>query len=52
MAKPFRALPLKESIFAAEVKPHLVHEAVRAELNSRRAGTKAAKSRSMVAGGN
>jgi large subunit ribosomal protein L4 len=46
-----RDLPLDESVFAAEIKPHLVHEAVRAELNSRRAGTKAAKSRSMVAGG-
>src|SRR5262249_62326828 len=42
---------LEESVFAAEVKPHLVHEAVRAELNSRRAGTKASKSRGMVAGG-
>jgi large subunit ribosomal protein L4 len=42
---------LEESVFAAEVKPHLVHEAVRSELNSRRAGTKAAKSRGMVAGG-
>jgi large subunit ribosomal protein L4 len=42
---------LEESIFAAEIKPHLVHEAVRAELNSRRSGTKAGKSRGMVAGG-
>jgi large subunit ribosomal protein L4 len=48
---PARDLALDESVFAAEVKPHLVHEAVRAELNSRRAGTKAAKSRGMVAGG-
>ena len=42
---------LDDAVFAADVKPHLVHEAVRAELNSRRAGTKAAKSRGMVAGG-
>jgi large subunit ribosomal protein L4 len=42
---------LNDAIFAAEVKPHLVHEAVRSEMNARRAGTKAAKSRGMVAGG-
>jgi large subunit ribosomal protein L4 len=38
-------------VFAVEVKPHLVHETVRAELNARRAGTHAAKSRGFVAGG-
>jgi large subunit ribosomal protein L4 len=42
---------LEESVFAAEVKPHLVHEAVRSELNAQRAGTAATKSRSLVAGG-
>ena len=42
---------LEEAIFGAEVKPHLVHETVRAELNARRAGTRAAKSRGLVAGG-
>src|SRR3954471_4212619 len=42
---------LEESVFATEVKPHLVHEAVRAELNAQRAGTRAAKSRGMVSGG-
>ena len=42
---------LDESIFAAEVKPHLVHEAVRAELNAQRAGTFATKSRGLVSGG-
>src|SRR5262249_22673046 len=36
---------------AAEVKPHLVHEAVRAELNAERAGTRGAKSRGLVSGG-
>ena len=30
---------LDEVVFAAEVKPHLVHEAVRAEQNAQRAGT-------------
>jgi large subunit ribosomal protein L4 len=33
------------------VKLHLVHEVVRAELNARRAGTRGAKSRGLVAGG-
>ena len=42
---------LDEAVFGAEVKPHLVHEAVRAELNEHRQGTKAAKSRGMVEGG-
>jgi large subunit ribosomal protein L4 len=42
---------LEEAIFAADVKPHLVHEAVRAEQNAQRAGTRALKSRGLVAGG-
>jgi large subunit ribosomal protein L4 len=42
---------LDEAVFGAEVKPHLVHEAVRAELNAARQGTRAAKSRGMVSGG-
>jgi large subunit ribosomal protein L4 len=42
---------LDEAIFGAEVKPHLVHEAVRAELNANRAGTFATKSRGLVSGG-
>jgi large subunit ribosomal protein L4 len=42
---------LTEAVFAAEVKPHLVHEAVRAEMNSHRAGTAATKSRGLVSGG-
>jgi large subunit ribosomal protein L4 len=42
---------LDEVVFAAEVKPHLVHEAVRAEMNAARQGTRAAKSRGMVSGG-
>jgi large subunit ribosomal protein L4 len=42
---------LEERVFAAEVKPHLVHETVRAELNARRSGTKAVKTRGLVAGG-
>jgi large subunit ribosomal protein L4 len=42
---------LEEAVFAAEVKPHLVHEAVRAEQNAQRAATRAIKSRGLVAGG-
>jgi len=42
---------LDESVFAVELKPHLVHETVRAELNAARAGTKGTKSRGLVAGG-
>jgi large subunit ribosomal protein L4 len=42
---------LEEAVFAAEVKPHVVHETVRAELNADRRGTRAAKSRGLVAGG-
>ena len=42
---------LDEAIFAAEVKSHLVHEAVRAEANAHRSGTAQTKSRGMVSGG-
>jgi large subunit ribosomal protein L4 len=42
---------LEAAVFAAEVKPHLVHEAVRAELNAQRAGTRTLKTRGLVAGG-
>jgi large subunit ribosomal protein L4 len=42
---------LEAAVFAVEVKPHLVHETVRSELNARRAGTRAAKSRGFVRGG-
>jgi len=49
--KKSKDLTLDESVFGADVKPHLVHEAVRAELNSNRAATKGVKSRGLVAGG-
>ena len=42
---------LEEAVFAAEMKPHVVHETVRAEMNADRRGTRAAKSRGLVAGG-
>ena len=46
-----KEIPLDAAIFAAEIRPHLVHETVRAELNAQRAGTRGAKSRGLVAGG-
>jgi large subunit ribosomal protein L4 len=49
--KSSKELTLEDGVFGVEVKPHLVHEAVRAELNARRAGTQSAKSRGLVAGG-
>jgi len=49
--KKSKDVSLEEAVFGAEVKAHLVHEAVRAELASRRAGTFATKSRGLVSGG-
>ena len=46
-----KEVSLDEAVFGAEVKPHLVHEAVRAELNAHRQGTRGAKSRGLVSGG-
>jgi large subunit ribosomal protein L4 len=42
---------LDASVFAAEVKPHLIHETVRAEMAASRSGTHSAKSRGLVHGG-
>jgi large subunit ribosomal protein L4 len=49
--KRSKDLTLEASVFAVEIKPHLVHETVRNELNARRSGTRAAKSRGLVSGG-
>jgi large subunit ribosomal protein L4 len=49
--KSANSVSLEEAVFGIEPKPHLVHEAVRAELNAARAGTRGAKSRGLVAGG-
>jgi len=43
-------LDLADEVFATEIKEHLFHEVVVAQLASRRAGTKAAKERSAVSG--
>jgi large subunit ribosomal protein L4 len=42
---------LDAAVFGADVKPHLVHEAVRAELAADRSATRAVKTRGMVSGG-
>jgi large subunit ribosomal protein L4 len=49
--KAAKDVSLEAAVFGVELKPHLVHEAVRAELNAQRQGTKAAKSRGLVSGG-
>jgi large subunit ribosomal protein L4 len=49
--KKSKDVTLEADIFGAEVKPHLVHETVRGELSGDRAGTRAVKSRGLVAGG-
>ena len=49
--KSTKEATLDDGVFGVQVKPHLLHEAVRAELNARRAGTQSAKSRGLVAGG-
>jgi len=46
-----KSVTLEEGVFCAEVKPHLVHETVRAELNDARSATRGGKSRGLVAGG-
>jgi large subunit ribosomal protein L4 len=49
--KRSKDLTLTADVFAVEVKPHLLHEAVRAEAAAARSGTHAAKTRALVAGG-
>ena len=46
-----RDVTLEPVVFGAELKRHLVHETVRAELNAHRAGTRGTKSRGLVSGG-
>src|SRR3990167_6870146 len=42
---------LKEEIFGARVRPHLLHQVVTMQLNSRRAGTASTKTKGFVRGG-
>ena len=48
---PPRTSTLEAAVFGAELKKHIVHEVVRAELNAHRAGTRGAKTRGLVSGG-
>jgi large subunit ribosomal protein L4 len=47
--EPVRQVDLPDSIYKAKIKPHTVHETVRAQLNSRRSGTADTKTRGDVA---
>ena len=49
--KKSKDVTLTAEVFGADVKPHLIHETVRAEAAAARAGTQSAKSRGLVAGG-
>ena len=49
--KKAKDVTLADEIFGQEIKPHLVHEAVRAESAAARSGTHATKSRGLVSGG-
>ena len=49
--KKSKDVTLEAEVFGAEVKPHLVHETVRAEMNAHRSGSHHVKSRSAVSGG-
>jgi large subunit ribosomal protein L4 len=49
--KKSKDVTLAEAAFGAELKPHLVHETVRAEQNAARQGTRGAKTRGLVSGG-
>ncbi len=49
--KKSKDVALAEPVFTADVKPHLIHEAVRAEMAAARAGTHVTKSRGLVSGG-
>jgi large subunit ribosomal protein L4 len=46
-----KEVSLEASVFGAEIKPHLVHETVRAEMNAARSATRGGKSRGLVKGG-
>ncbi|MGH3005947.1 MAG: 50S ribosomal protein L4 [Gaiellaceae bacterium] len=49
--KKAKDVMLAEGVFAAELKPHVVHETVRAEQAAARAGSHVVKSRGLVSGG-
>jgi large subunit ribosomal protein L4 len=50
-ASKSKEVSLEADVFGVDIKPHLVHETVRAEMNEARAGTRGGKSRGLVKGG-
>jgi len=51
LGKAAGEVSLSQAVFSVEAKPHLLHQAVRAELAAARQGTRGTKSRGLVAGG-
>ncbi len=51
LGKAAGEVSLSQAAFAAEVKPHLLHQTARAEMAAARQGTRGSKSRGLVAGG-
>jgi large subunit ribosomal protein L4 len=49
--KKSKDVTLDAGVFAVDVRPHLIHETVRAEMAAARAGAQSAKSRGLVSGG-
>ncbi len=49
--KKAKDVSLDEAVFGVDVKPHLIHETVRAEAAAARRGTQSTKSRGLVSGG-
>jgi large subunit ribosomal protein L4 len=50
-ASKSKEVSLEAEVFGVDIKPHLVHETVRAEMNEARSATRGGKSRGLVAGG-
>jgi large subunit ribosomal protein L4 len=49
--KKTKDVALADGVFSSDVKPHLIHETVRAEMAAARSGSQSMKSRGLVAGG-
>ena len=49
--KPVSEIELSDLVFGAQIHEHAIHSVVRAQLNAKRQGTQAAKTRTEVRGG-
>ena len=49
--KPVSEIELSDLVFGATIHEHAIHSVVRAQLNAKRQGTQAAKTRTEVRGG-